>query len=236
MQTLLHRASSRGFFDYGWLRTYHSFSFAEFFDPQKMGFGLLRVLNDDTVRPGFGFDTHAHTNMEIITIVLSGELEHKDSKGNVGKLEAGMVQTMSAGIGIQHSEKNPSSDQEVNFFQIWIRPKLFDIEPTYKQMKFDLFGPKCETIILVDSAASDKHLTVNQACRIAWLALKDGDTFDYKLSTNSSGLYCMVAEGSVSAGDIKLNTKDALGISEANEVTFAAEKAAKVLVIEVPMK
>jgi redox-sensitive bicupin YhaK (pirin superfamily) len=236
MKKTIHKANDRGYANHGWLKSYHSFSFASYYDPARTHFGLLRVLNDDTVSGGEGFGKHPHENMEIISIPLSGVLEHADSTGTARTLQPGEVQVMSAGSGIFHSEYNGSQSEEVKFLQIWIFPKERNIAPRYDQKAFDdsLFHNK---FYAVASANTADGLLLNQDAALS-LAKFDADTeLTYNLAIKpDNGVYFFVIEGEAEIGGEKLGRRDAIGISEAESIPVKAGKDAYILAIEVPMQ
>lgn len=236
MKTILHRANERGHANHGWLDSYHSFSFASFHDPTKVHFGALRVLNDDTVSGGMGFGTHPHDNMEIVSIPLSGDLAHKDSMGNEAIIKKGEVQIMSAGTGIYHSEKNKNHGEAVKFLQIWVFPKLRNIEPRYDQKVFQEEDRKNKFQTVVSPIDSnDGGVGINQD---AWFSLgnfeKDIET-SYQIKHKGNGVYAFVLEGEIEINGQKLSRRDALGISETDFVQIKATNNAEVLLIDVPM-
>src|SRR5688572_5326587 len=195
MKTVLHTANSRGHADHGWLNAYHSFSFASYYDPARVHFGALRVLNDDTVDGGMGFGMHPHDNMEIITIPLSGELEHKDSMGNTGVISKGEVQVMSAGTGVHHSEKNKNANEQVKLLQIWVFPNKKNVKPRYDQKAFDLSASKNQLVNIVSPMGEATGLNIHQD---AWFHLgkfdKDTNT-SYTLKDKQHGVYAFVLDG-----------------------------------------
>ena len=234
MKTLLHKANERGKVNFGWLDSKHSFSFGHYHDPAKMNFGALRVLNDDIVTGGGGFGAHPHDNMEIISIPLKGDLEHKDSTGTKAVIRENDVQIMSAGTGIRHSEKNHSSGEAVNFLQIWILPKELNINPRYDQKTFDPSdrNNKLLTVVAPDAKSA---VWINQD---AWLSLgnyEQGKTDVYPMHKAGNGVYVFVLEGSVKIDDIILDKKDALGVWDTSEFAFKSITNAQVLLIDVPM-
>ena len=235
MKKILQRANERGVAEHGWLHSRHSFSFAHYYNPDKMGFGLLRVLNDDTVEPGKGFGTHAHNNMEIISIVLEGALEHKDSMGSTSVINKNDIQVMSAGTGITHSEYNLSKSDIVKFLQLWIIPKEQNIKPRYDQRSF----PENErTNLLITVASGDKNmdaLYIHQNAEINLGVLEAGKTINTKLTFPGNGFYLFVIEGDLLVVDKKLERRDSIGVWEADEITIKAETDAKFVVIEIPM-
>ena len=235
MKTVLHKANTRGHADHGWLNAHHSFSFAGYYDPERIHFGALRVLNDDIVAGSMGFGTHPHDNMEIITIPLTGQLEHKDSMGNTGVISKGEVQVMSAGTGIQHSEKNKNPDQPVNLLQIWVFPDEKNVTPRYDQKAFDLSAAKNNLLNIVSPWGSPEGLNIHQH---AWFHLgkldKDFST-TYELKDKQNGVYAFVIDGSVTINEEKLEKKDGLGIIGADKLDITANSDAELLLMEVPM-
>lgn len=236
MKKVLFRESSRGHKNHGWLDTKHTFSFANYFNPERINFGAIRVLNDDIVMGGEGFSTHPHDNMEIISIPLYGALEHKDNMGNGSVIRPGEVQVMSAGTGITHSEYNANQGEDVNFFQLWIFPNKENVTPRYGQMKFDFPGRKNKLIQIVSPDPRDEGLWIYQD---AWLHMglfDQGRAFEYKLRKPENGLFVMVVEGKFEVANETLNRRDAIGISETDAVDIVAKSAdAQILLIEVPM-
>ena len=233
MKTVFHAANSRGHADHGWLNAKHSFSFASWHNPERIHFGMLRVLNDDIVAGGMGFGKHPHDNMEIITIPLAGSIQHEDSMGFSEVIHAGEVQVMSAGTGIYHSEYNPSPDQELNLFQIWIFPKHKQVEPRYAQRKYELNeGTFTE---LVGPQESGISTWIHQDAWLSMGTFKAGRSQEYQLKKQGNGIYLMLVEGQIKIGDQLLTQRDAIGISQTNQVQIEIEANAKILVIEVPM-
>lgn len=235
MKFILHPSNERGYANHGWLKANHSFSFAGWYDPDKVHFGALRVLNDDMVAPKMGFSTHPHDNMEIITIPLSGELKHKDSMGNGSVIHAGEVQVMSAGTGVQHSEFNSSLNQELNLFQLWIFPNKRNVEPRYDQIRYDLSEMKNQFVQVVSPDINDDGTWIHQD---AWINLADVDSnkdLTYNLKKTTNGAYLMVIEGSVIIAGKILNKRDAIGVWDTNDVAIHTSTNAKIMVIEVPM-
>jgi redox-sensitive bicupin YhaK (pirin superfamily) len=233
MKTVFHAANSRGHADHGWLNAKHSFSFASWHNPERIHFGMLRVLNDDIVAGGMGFGKHPHDNMEIITIPLAGSIQHEDSMGFSEVIHAGEVQVLSAGTGIYHSEYNPSPDQELNLFQIWIFPKQKQVEPRYAQRKYELNeGTFTE---LVGPEESGISTWIHQDAWLSMGAFKAGSSQEYQLKKQGNGIYLMLVEGQIKIGDQLLTQRDAIGISQTNQIQIEIEANAKILVIEVPM-
>ena len=236
MKTIVHKANERGHANHGWLNAYHSFSFANWYNPEKVQFGMLRVLNDDTIAAGMGFGTHPHDNMEIITIPLEGDLAHKDSMGNGTTIKSGDIQVMSAGTGIQHSEFNPNHDQHTKLFQIWLFPKYRNVEPRYQQITLDKSLEKNDFAQILSPNPDDAGVWIHQD---AWFYLSDFDAdFSKKLSLKKegNGFYIMNIEGEIEVNGEKLERRDAVGIWETNEIEIKANTAAKFLVMEIPME
>ena len=234
--TVLHKADSRGHADHGWLNAYHSFSFASWYNPDRVQFGMLRVLNDDTVAAGMGFGTHPHDNMEIITIPLEGDLAHKDSMGNAATIKTGDVQVMSAGTGIQHSEFNPNHDQHTKLFQIWVFPKYRNVTPRYQQITLDATEQKNNFAQILSPTAEDAGVWIYQD---AWFYLADFDAdFSKKLALKKegNGFYIMNIEGEIEVNGERLEKRDALGLWDTNEIEIKATTNAKFLVMEIPME
>jgi redox-sensitive bicupin YhaK (pirin superfamily) len=236
MKTILHKANTRGHANHGWLNSYHTFSFSGYYDPQRMHFGALRVLNDDTVAPGMGFGRHPHDNMEIISIPTFGDLEHNDSMGNKQVIRQGDVQVMSAGTGIQHSEMNKNKDKEVRFFQIWIFPDTKNVTPRYDQKYFS-DAEKYNKLLTVVSpiGTNDGGVQIHQK---AWFSLGKLDkdfTTVYDLKNKENGFYAFVIEGEVTINGEKLNRRDGLGITEADKLEIKAGSDAELLLMEVPV-
>lgn len=235
MNTVFHAADSRGAANHGWLKAKHSFSFAQYFNPERTQFGALRVLNDDIVAPGMGFGMHPHDNMEIITIPLKGALEHKDSMNNVGVIEADEIQVMSAGTGVYHSEYNKNTDQEVNLLQIWLFPNAQNVTPRYDQKSIaDLKIPNSLYPVVTPEQRPDR-LWIHQN---AWFHLGDftqPTTLDYTLKDPSNGVYAFVIEGKVILADTPLEKRDALGVWNTDSFTLSASENTRILLMEVPM-
>jgi hypothetical protein len=236
MKTILHKANTRGHANHGWLDSYHTFSFAGYHDPARVHFGALRVLNDDTVAGGMGFGAHPHDNMEIISIPTSGELEHKDNTGTKQVIRPGDVQVMSAGTGIQHSEKNKNSDKEVKFFQVWVFPDKKNVEPRYDQKNFSDADKHNKLLTVVSPLGSaDGGVQIHQH---AWFSLGKLDKdfkATYSLKDKKNGVYAFVIEGDVTINDEKLNRRDGLAITDATELTIQADSNAELLLMEVPV-
>ena len=232
---VLHKANERGHANHGWLNAYHSFSFGSWYNPEKVNFGALRVLNDDTIAAGMGFGTHPHDNMEIITIPLEGDLAHKDSMGNASTIKSGDVQVMSAGTGILHSEFNPNSDQQTKLFQIWLFPKTENVTPRYQQITLDKTKQKNSFAQILSPNAEDEGVWIHQD---AWFYLSDFDAgFSKKLALKKerNGFYIMNIEGEIEVNGEKLEKRDAIGIWETNDIEIKSLTNSRFLVMEIPM-
>ena len=235
MKAVLFKATDRGSADYGWLKPNYYFSFAQYHNPEKVHFGLLRVLNDDFVAGGGGFPTHPHDNMEIVTIPFSGALQHKDSTGGNGVIKAGDIQIMSAGSGVQHSEFNASATDPVTLFQVWVFPKERNIKPRYDQRNFDTNDRQNKWQTVVSPLDSDQALWINQDARFALTNLDAGKEISYSTAFKGNGVFLVVINGSVQVDGKQLNKRDALGIAESDSFSIAASADAELLAIEIPM-
>lgn len=237
MKTILHKADSRGYADHGWLRSYHTFSFAGYYNPERIHFGALRVLNDDTVAGGMGFGTHPHDNMEIISIPTFGELEHRDSMGHVQVIRQGDVQVMSAGTGVEHSEKNKNRDKEVRFFQIWVFPNQKNVMPRYDQKNFADADKHNRLLTVVSPLGTDDGgVQIHQNAWFSLGKLDKGFQTTYTVRKKGNGVYAFVIEGDVTVNNQKLNRRDGLGITETDKLEIEADSDAELLLMEVPMK
>lgn len=235
MKTTYHSAETRGHADHGWLNANHSFSFAQYYNPKRMNFGALRVLNDDTIAPGMGFGTHPHDNMEIITIPLEGDLEHKDSMGNVGAINEGEIQVMSAGTGIQHSEYNKNQDKSINLLQLWVMPNAHNVSPRYDQKSIRELKKNNAFYQVLSPYTNDDGMWIHQE---AWFHMGEFNKVtetEYQIKKTGNGVYIFVIEGSFAIGHQLLNKRDALGVWEADKISFVAQPDSKVLLVEVPM-
>lgn len=235
--TVIHKAENRGFADHGWLKARHSFSFAGYYNPSQMHFGVLRVLNDDEVAPGKGFGTHPHDNMEIITIPLEGALEHKDNMGNHGVIKYGDVQVMSAGTGVMHSEFNASKEERVKLFQIWLFPDKENVKPRYDQVSLNVNDRRNKLQMIVSPDTEKNGIWIHQQ---AWLSLGILDK-DYKLTYDirkkGNGVYAMVVRGEFNINNQQLNERDAIGIWNTGKIDIEAKSSnAEILVMDVPMQ
>ena len=235
MKTVLHKADTRGHASHGWLESYHTFSFAGYHDPSRTHFGVLRVLNDDSVAPGMGFGKHPHDNMEIISIPLEGDLQHEDSTGTKAVIRQGDVQIMSAGTGIMHSEKNANNDKHVKFLQIWVFPNQKNVQPRYDQKTFSEESKRNQLLTVVSPMGSTDGVNIHQD---AWFSLGNldaGTELSYNVKKEGNGVYAFVLEGDVTINEVALNRRDGLGISEELSLTIKANNAARLLLMEVPM-
>lgn len=235
MKTIIHKSESRGNANHGWLNANHSFSFASWYNPERMNFGALRVLNDDVVSAKMGFGTHPHDNMEIITIPLEGGIEHKDSMGNSGIVNAGEVQVMSAGTGIQHSEVNKNKDQAVKLLQIWVIPNKRNVVPRYQQIEIKSLEEKNNFFQILSPNQDDQGVWIHQDAYFSMGNFDKGTSDSYKLNNKNNGIYLFVIEGSVSIEGSILNKRDAMGITNADQIELLSESNSKVLLMEVPM-
>jgi hypothetical protein len=235
MNTVIHKANTRGHANHGWLNSHHTFSFANYHNPERMNFGVLRVLNDDQVMAGQGFNTHPHDNMEIISIPLEGDLEHKDSMGNVAVIREGDVQVLSAGTGITHSEYNKNKDKEVKFLQIWVFPKERNVTPRYDQISIRDIKKENEFYQVLSPNKDDQGVWVNQD---AWFHIGDftkGKSAEYKIKKEGNGIYAFILEGNVDIKGEQLNKRDGIGVWDTSSIKVSANDNARVLLMEVPM-
>lgn len=235
MKTVYHAADSRGNADHGWLKSKHTFSFAHYHDPKRMGFGALRVINDDYVIGGKGFGVHPHQDMEIISVPLSGKLNHGDNIGNKGVIKTGEIQAMSAGTGIMHSEMNGDEKEPVKFLQIWVMPNKRNVEPRYQQIQLNeiMQANKFNQVLSPDS--DDAGVWIHQD---AWFSLGEFEqdlTQTYQLNKPGNGVYVFVIEGKAVVENQTLDARDGLGVWDTNNVTIEISKKSKILLIEVPM-
>ncbi|HXB10255.1 MAG TPA: pirin family protein [Puia sp.] len=235
METIYHPSAERGHFNFGWLDSHHSFSFGNWHDREKVHFGALRVLNDDVVKGGQGFDNYPHENMEIISIPLKGALTHKDSTGTEGIVYTGDVQIMSAGSGISHSEYNASHYDNANFLQIWIFPKQPGIRPRHDQRSFHADDRRDKWQIVVSPLAEDHALWINQEARLALIRLSAGKSITYKPAFPGNGIYLFILEGTIATAGRTLEKRDGIGIAGVEQASLTAATEAEVLAIEVPM-
>ena len=236
MSKVVHQADSRGLADHGWLLSRHTFSFADYYAADRVGFGLLRVINDDIVKPAMGFPTHPHENMEIVSIPLSGSLRHQDSMGNQHVITTGEVQIMSAGSGLTHSEYNNSDQEEVNFLQIWIYPKEKNIAPRYGQKRFNKADPlnRFQTLVSPDKDSVDE-IWINQDAYFSMIEMDAGASVSYRKHLAANGLYFFAIEGQVVIDSTRLERRSGLGLTGGERVQIEAYSASHLLLIEVPM-
>lgn len=235
MKMIVQKAAERGGADHGWLKAKHYFSFGSYHNPEKIHFGLLRVLNDDYIAGGGAFPTHPHDNMEIVTIPFSGALKHKDSSGGAGIIHAGDVQIMSAGTGVQHSEANESKTEPVTLFQVWVFPKERNIKPRYDQKHFSENGRLNNWQVIVSPREEDDALWINQDAVFALTKLSSGTTLIYENAFKGNGVYLVVINGSVQINNEIFNTRDAAGFSGTDNISIKALANCELLAIEVPM-
>lgn len=235
MKTVLHKASTRGHANLGWLDTNHTFSFAHYYNPERIHFGALRVLNDDFVEGGMGFGRHPHDNMEIISIPLSGDLEHKDSMGNSTVIRENDVQIMSAGSGVEHSEFNKNKDKKVNFLQIWVFPKKRNIQPRYSQKTFNPEDRINKLQLVVSPDEKSEGVLINQDAWFYLGNLKQGFETKHRLNKETNGIYAFVINGEVAINDVELSKRDGLGIWDQTEITIKSKSDAELLLMELPM-
>ena len=229
----IRRSNERGFADHGWLKSFHSFSFADYFDPQHVEFGPLRVINEDRVQAGAGFGTHGHRDMEIISYVLAGELAHKDSMGNGSTIRPGDVQRMSAGSGIQHSEFNPSSSAPLHFLQIWIQPAERNIEPSYEEKRFAAEEKRGQLRLIVSPDRADGSLLIHQDARVYAGLLSGDERVDFGVARGRR-VYLHVARGTLRANGTALEAGDALRITDGAALRLSNAHDAEVLVFDLP--
>lgn len=234
MKATVHLADSRGQADYGWLQTRYTFSFANYHNPERVHFGALRVLNDDVIAGGQGFDRHPHDNMEIITIPLEGEIIHKDSMGNTFVLKKNDVQTMSAGTGIFHSEHNNRKDTTLRLLQIWVYPQNYQLPPRYDQLTFNP-ADRLNTWQRLVSCTEPEAVQIRQQAYFSRTNLQSGKVLTYALHQKEHGVYIFLIEGSIKIEDLILNRRDGVGLEETDSVTIEARSDCDILLIEVPM-
>lgn len=236
MKKIIHRANSRGHANHGWLDSHHTFSFANYYNPERMHFGVLRVLNDDRVAAGAGFGKHPHENMEIVSIPLAGDLEHEDSMGNKKVIREGDIQVMSAGTGVVHSEYNKSNEKEVKFLQIWIFPKEKNVSPRYDQISIRDVAEKNSFYQILSPNKEDQGVWIHQDAWFSMGEFDDEKVEHYSLHNSENGVYLFVLDGKVEINGEVLNKRDGMGIWETDQIELKAITAAKVLLMEVPME
>lgn len=235
MNAVIHKAETRGHANHGWLNSHHTFSFANYRNPERMNFGVLRVLNDDVVSAGMGFGTHPHDNMEIISIPLEGDLEHKDSMGNTTVIKEGDVQVLSAGTGVTHSEYNKNKDKEVKFLQIWVFPNKRNITPRYDQVSLKDIEKDNEFYQILSPNEEDQGVWINQD---AWFHIgkfSKGNSDNYQIKKERNGVYAFILDGEVEINGEKLSKRDGMGIWDTDSFQVEASENARVLLMEVPM-
>ena len=232
---ITHTSDSRGLANHGWLKSRHTFSFANYYNPERMGFGALRVINDDSVDPGMGFGTHPHRDMEIISIPLEGALAHKDSQGNSSIIRKGEVQIMSAGTGILHSEQNASSTEAVKFLQIWVLPEKLGVKPRCEQKAFDPSARKNKFSLVVSPDGREGSVSINQQAFFSLADLDGSQELTYKKHLASNLLYVFILKGEVSLNGQTFSTRDGIGLEDFNELKIEAREDAEILLMEVPL-
>ena len=234
MKAIVHKANTRGYFDHGWLQTAHTFSFADYYDPERVHFGALRVLNDDRIAPGTGFGMHAHRNMEIVSIPLRGGLEHRDSMGHVSVLHKGEVQVMSAGTAVHHSESNLSKDETTEFLQIWVMPEKLNTPPAYQDYDIRPFLRKNELALIV-SPDGDAPAKMLQQTWFSIGEIEAGKKIGYHMHQSHAGVYIFVIEGEVKVDDTVLSRRDGMGVYDTHSFELETLKDSHILLMEVPM-
>ncbi|MEA3437305.1 MAG: pirin family protein [Thermodesulfobacteriota bacterium] len=234
--SVLHKAITRGKANHGWLQSYHTFSFANYRNEERMNFGVLRVLNDDTVSAGMGFGTHPHNNMEIISIPLEGDLEHKDSMGNITVIRKEDIQIMSAGTGIQHSEYNKNKDKQVKFLQIWIIPNKQNTPPRYDQISLNKEDRNNRFQQIVSPNENEEGVWIYQNAWFHFANFNKGISKEYHFKSKNNGLYIFNLHGDIVVNEQEINTRDGLGIWDVESVTITANSESEFLLMEVPMQ
>ncbi|MDH3267687.1 MAG: pirin family protein [Ignavibacteria bacterium] len=235
MKKIQQKANTRGFFDYGWLKTNQTFSFGNYYNPDRVSFGMLCVLNDDIVAAGQGFGTHPHNDMEIVSIPLTGALAHKDSTGTEEAIVPNEIQVMSAGTGILHSEYNHSNDKETNFLQLWLLPNKKGHKPRYDQKSFNPEERKNKILNIVSPDKNNGNLWLNQDAYLSMTDLEKNKSINYKVNTNGNGVYIFLIDGNISIEEDVLAKRDGIGIWETEEISLKANEDSQILLIEVPM-
>jgi hypothetical protein len=235
MEAQVHKSSSRGVADHGWLKSHHSFSFANYYNPERMGFGALRVINDDVVAPSRGFGTHPHRDMEIISIPLSGALRHKDTMGNDFVIRKGEVQAMSAGTGVAHSEYNNSETEETNFLQIWVIPEKLGTSPQYSQKAFDPKERQGKFQLVVSPDGRENSVQIGQQAFFSLVNLEEGKELSYKKYNSQNGVYFFIIDGSLDILNQQLKRRDGFGYKGEADLTLKATSKSEVLLMEVPL-
>lgn len=236
MHTILHKADTRGKADHGWLKSFHTFSFAGYYEPSRMHFGVLRVLNDDTVKGGMGFGTHPHDNMEIISIPLEGDLEHKDSMGNTTVIRKGDIQVMSAGTGIYHSEYNKNAGEEVKFLQIWIFPNQKNVTPRYGQISLDVSDRKNKLQQVLSPNEHDEGVWIHQDAWFHMGNIDQGISVKYDIKKKGNGVYVFILSGSFEINGMLMDKRDGLGITDTDSFEIKSlEENSEILLMDIPM-
>lgn len=233
---IIHRAETRGHANHGWLDTYNTFSFARYYDPERIHFGMLRVLNDDTVAPGMGFSTHSHDNMEIVSIPLEGDMEHRDSMGNISVIKKGEVQVMSAGTGITHSEYNKNNDRLLKFLQIWVFPDKQGLEPRYGQAELDTGKMKNALLTIVSPEGGDGSTWIHQNAWFNLGELEKSKSVEYELNDKDNGVYIFMIKGEADVNGNDMHQRDGIGIWGVDKLKIEAVMPSEILIMEIPMK
>ncbi len=234
--TIIHKAETRGHANHGWLNSMHTFSFANYHNPERMHFGALRVLNDDTVEAGMGFGKHPHDNMEIISIPLEGDLEHKDSMGNVSVIRHGDIQVMSAGTGIFHSEYNKNKDSRVKFLQIWVFPNKKNVTPRYDQITLNIADRHNKLQQILSPNPEDEGVWIHQNAWFHMGTFDKGIVTEYQIKAKGNGVYAFILKGDVTINGQVLSTRDGFGIWDVDSFSIKADSDAEILLMEVPME
>lgn len=232
---ITHPSETRGFANHGWLESHHTFSFANYYDPERMGFGALRVINDDYIAGGMGFGTHPHRDMEIITIPLEGLLQHQDSEGNSSVIKKGEVQIMSAGTGIFHSEYNASKNEAVKLLQIWVLPKKMSVKPRYEQKAFSHDERKNKFLTVVSPDGREGSVTINQNAFFSLADLEQGKTLTYTKKDPNNGAYVFIISGEGKVAGQNFKARDGIGFQSFSELSFEASMPVELLIMEVPV-
>lgn len=235
MRNTLHKSDTRGNANHGWLKSKHTFSFANYYNPERINFGALRVINDDIVAPLMGFGTHPHENMEIVSVPLRGSLKHVDTMGNDFVIRKGEIQVMSAGTGVAHSEYNHSSDEDVNFLQIWVIPKKLNISPRYSQVEFFEAGRENKFQLIISPDGRENSVTINQDAYFSLTKLEQDANLIYSKYQSENGVYLFVLEGEILINNMTLGKRDGLGIEDMDNLSITATNNSEILVMEVPM-
>lgn len=236
MNTVLHKSNTRGSAEHGWLQGKHSFSFASYFNPERMSFGVLRVLNDDVIAAGMGFGTHPHDNMEIITIPLEGDLEHKDSMNNTAVIKSGDIQVLSAGSGITHSEYNKNKDRPVKLLQIWVLPNKHNVSPRYDQISLNIEDRHNKFQQVLSPNSNDSGVWIHQEAWFSMIDIDEGKSMNYRLKNpEKNGVYLFVLNGKATINNQLVEDRDGYGLWNTSEIEIVANSNAELLLMEVPM-